>query len=62
MSNASPLKHGVKVKVKVKVFESGVKVPIMALGLRGGAVKPFGNLSLVLLSMGGLVFVKQGVK
>ena len=31
------------------LFESGVKVPIVALGLRGGAVKPLGNLSLVLL-------------
>ena len=31
------------------LFESGVKVPIVALGLRGGAVKPLGNLSPVLL-------------
>ena len=31
------------------LFESGVKVPIVALGLRGGAVKPLRNLSSVLL-------------
>ena len=31
------------------LFEFGVKVPIVALGLRGGAVKPLGNLSPVLL-------------
>ena len=31
------------------LFESRVKVPIVALGLRGGAVKPLGNLSPVLL-------------
>ena len=31
------------------LFESGVKVPIVALGLRGGAVKPLGSLSPVLL-------------
>ena len=31
------------------LFDSGGKVPIVALGLRGGAVKPLGNLSPVLL-------------
>ena len=31
------------------LFESGVKVPIVALELRGRAVKPLGNLSPVLL-------------
>ena len=31
------------------LFESGVKVPIVALGLWGEAVKPLGNLSPVLL-------------
>ena len=31
------------------LFESGVKVPIVALGLRVGAVKPLGNPSPVLL-------------
>ena len=31
------------------LFESGVKVPIVALGLRGRAVKPLGSLSPVLL-------------
>ena len=31
------------------LFESRVEVLIVALGLRGGAVKPFGNLSTVLL-------------
>ena len=30
------------------LFESGVKFPIMALGLRGGAIKPLGDLSPVL--------------
>ena len=30
-------------------FESRVKVPIVALGLRGGAVKPLGSFSTVLL-------------
>ena len=31
------------------LFESGVKVPIVALGLRGGAVEPLESLSPVLL-------------
>ena len=31
------------------LFESGVKVPIVALWLWGGAVKPLGDLSPVLL-------------
>ena len=31
------------------LFESGVKVPIVALGLRGGAVKPLGDFSPMLL-------------
>ena len=31
------------------LFGSRVKVPIVALGLRGGALKPFRNLSPVLL-------------
>ena len=31
------------------LFESGVKVSIVALGLRGGVVKPLGSLSPVLL-------------
>lgn len=39
------LKHHEYIRI---LFESGVKVPIVALGLRGGAVKPFGNLSPVL--------------
>ena len=41
------------------LFESRVEIPIVALGLQGGAVKPFGNLSPVQLSMGGLMFIKH---
>ena len=41
------------------LFESGVKVPIVALGLWGGAVKPLGNLSPVLLQMDGLTFMES---
>ena len=41
------------------LFKSGVKVPIVALRLRGGAVKPLGNISLVLLQMDGLIFIER---
>ena len=44
------------------LFESRVKVLIVALGLRGGAVKPLGNLSRMLLQMDGLIFIKAKLR
>ena len=44
------------------LFESRVKVPIVALGLRGGAVKPLGNLSPMLLQMDGLIFIEAKLR
>ena len=44
------------------LFETRFKVPIVALGLRGGAVKPLKNLSPMLLHMDGLIFIKATLR
>ena len=41
------------------LFESGVKVPVVVLWLRGRAVEPLGDLSPFLLQMDELMFIKS---